>query len=75
MYEYNNILSKQKNKEDFETLKRHFVLVPVDKAENNVAIICKKYYIETLVNKLASRTFKKVDTTSNDFIENAMINL
>ena len=67
-FEYNNVLSKRKNKEDLETLKTHFVL-PVDKAGNNVALICKKYYIETLEKELTSRTFTKVNTTSSDFVK------
>ena len=68
-FEYNNVLSKRKNKEDLETLKTPFVFVPVDKAGNNVALICKKYYIETLEKELTSRTFVKVNTSSSDFIK------
>ena len=37
-----------------DTLKRlvdDFVLVPADKAANNVIIVCKKYYMETLIDK------------------------
>jgi hypothetical protein len=29
------------------TLHDRFVIVPVDKAANNYAVICKKYYIST----------------------------
>ena len=29
-----------------------YVFVPVDKAPNNVIIICKRYYIETLIKEL-----------------------
>ena len=35
-----------------DTLKRlhdDFVLVPADKAANNVIVVCKKYHIETLI--------------------------
>ena len=34
--------------------KKHanYVLVPADKVANNVIIVCKKYYIDTLVKKL-----------------------
>ena len=28
-----------------EALQEKFVLVPIDKASNNVAVICKRYYI------------------------------
>ena len=33
-----------------------FVLVPPDKAANNVRAVCKKYYIETLVKELGINT-------------------
>ena len=67
-FDYNNVLCKRKNQEDLDTLKTQFVFVPVDKAGNNVAMICKKYYIETLEKELTSHTFVKVNITSNDFI-------
>ena len=30
----------------------NYVLVTADKAANNVIVVCKKYYIDTLVNEL-----------------------
>ena len=33
-------------------LLNNYVLVPADKAANNVIIVCKKYYIDTLVKEL-----------------------
>ena len=33
-------------------LHNKYVLVPADKAPNNFIIICKRYYIETLITKL-----------------------
>ena len=44
-YKYSN--SKLKVK-----LHANYVLVPADKAANNVIIVCKKYYIDTLVKEL-----------------------
>ena len=38
-----------------DTLRRlydDFVLVPADKAANNVIVVCKRYYIETLIKEL-----------------------
>ena len=68
-FAYNNVLSKRKNKEDLDALKTNFVLVPVDKAGNNVALICKKYYIETLENELGSQTFTRANISSTDFVK------
>ena len=33
-------------------LQTNYVLVPADKAANNVIIVCKEYYIDTLVKEL-----------------------
>ena len=33
-----------------------FVLAPADKAANNVIIVCKRYYIETLIKELGINT-------------------
>ena len=37
---------------------RQFVLVPADKASNNIIIVCKKYYLDTVL--------KELDTKSGD---------
>ena len=42
-----------------DTLRRlhdDFVLVPEDKAANNVIVVCKKYHIETLIKELGINT-------------------
>ena len=36
----------------------HFVLVPADKAKNNVLIVCKQYYLDVV-----TREFCNVDST------------
>ena len=35
-----------------EQIQTNYVLVPADKTANNVIIVCKKYYIDTLVKEL-----------------------
>ena len=35
---------------------KHFVLCPVDKASKNIAIICKKYYMNTLMHECMNNT-------------------
>ena len=44
-----------------------FVLVPIDKASNNVGVICRKYYVQ-LLNKELGISFKgeETDITGND---------
>ena len=38
------------------------MLVPTDKAANNITIVCKKYYISLIQNELASSNFEQIDT-------------
>ena len=46
------ILSDPDVKDTLRRLHDDFVLVPADKAANNVILVCKKYYIETLIKEL-----------------------
>ena len=52
-----------------------FVVVPIDKASNNVALICKRYYIQTLLNEVgvprnASPTYKLSEEDPDNIIHN-----
>jgi len=42
--------------EYLKELHRKYVLVPIDKASNNVAIICKKYYVEVILKEISVST-------------------
>ena len=46
------VLDQPDVKDTLHKLQTNYVSVPVDKAANNVIIVCKKYYIETLVKEL-----------------------
>ena len=39
-------------KDNLERLKQCFVIVPIDKATNNIAFVCKHFYAKVLVNEL-----------------------
>ena len=43
---------KSASQDTLHKLHANYVLVPADKAANNVIIVCKKYYIDTLVKEL-----------------------
>ena len=47
-----NVLDQPDVKDTLHKLHANYVLVPTDKAANNVMIVCKKYYIDTLVKEL-----------------------
>ena len=46
------VLDQPDVKDTFHKLQTNYVLVFADKAANNVIIVCKKYYIDTLVREL-----------------------
>ena len=46
------VLDQPDVKDSLHKLDANYVLVPADKAANNVIIVCKKYYIDTLVKEL-----------------------
>ena len=46
------VLDQLDVKDTLHKLHTNYVLVPADKAANNVIIVCKKYYIDTLVKEL-----------------------
>ena len=46
------VLDKPDVKDTLDKLRTNYVLVPADKAASNVIIVCKKYYIDTLVKEL-----------------------
>ena len=53
-----NILNDPDVKDTLRRLHDDFVLVPADKATNNVIAVCKKYHIETLIKELGINTTK-----------------
>ena len=50
------ILNDRDVKDTLRRLHDDFVLVPADKAANNVIVVCKKYHIETLIKDLGIST-------------------
>ena len=46
------VLKDEEVLKSLSDLHSKFVVVPIDKASNNVAIICKRYYIQKLLNEV-----------------------
>ncbi len=46
-------------------------MVPADKASNNISIMCKKYYIQTLIDELDvfSNTASKIYTSLDSIVK------
>ena len=58
-----------------ENLKQQFVLVPIDKAANNIAFICKAFYIKRILDEvgvtdLPSNTYKICNKDVQNVIDN-----
>ena len=65
---YKSVFCIDEAKRELDVLHKYFVFCSVDKASKNLAIICKRYYIDTLLKECmdnASR-FQKINTS--DFI-------
>ena len=80
------VLDQPDFKDTLHKLHVNHVLVPADKAANNVIIVCKKYYIDTLVKELGisnvninnpttyipiDDSFKTIVKSHNQFITSA----
>ena len=60
-------------------LQDEYVMVPIDKAANNVAFICKRYYVEVLLQELGlinvhSQTYKVINDVTIPEVINQQIN-
>jgi hypothetical protein len=68
-----------KNTEVVNELRRlheNFVLVPADKASNNIVFVCKNYYYECLLNELGitstsgNPTYTRTNLTKDEILQN-----
>ena len=55
-------------------LQEQYVMWPIDKAANNIAIICKKYYVQVLLKELGllsatSNTYQQVSDTLHNILQ------
>ena len=60
--------------EYLEQLHKSYVLVPIDKAGNNIAIICKRYYVEVILKEIGesgngNSTYIKSSKSVEDVVE------
>ena len=60
--------------EHLEQLHKTYVFVPIDKAGNNIAIICKRYYVEVILKEIGqigdgNSTYEKSSRTVEDVVE------
>ena len=65
---HNVTLSDDMVKNELKLLHDKFVLVPTDKAANNITIVCKKYYISLIQKEIESDTFEKVNLSVDNIV-------
>ncbi len=72
---HHSVLKIQTSRQCLDDLQSKFVLVPIDKAANNIAFVCQRFYAEVLLKELGlaespSSTYAKIDDiTPADVIE------
>ena len=70
-YAFNNVLSKVSVKKALEEVHKDFVVVQVDKASKNVALVCKKFYMHILTNEIEnSDNFQYVSVNEDVLLNN-----
>ena len=68
------VLKDLEVKRYLEELHEKFVLVPIDKAANNIAVICKKHYVAVMVKELGklekrSETYEEIEDRQEEVAE------
>ena len=64
-----HVLKCKKHLESLNSLHSKYVLVPADKAANNVIVVCKKYYLEVVTKEItATTTYDPVTRDKADII-------
>jgi hypothetical protein len=53
---YQSVFDIPEAAECLEEVKKNFVLVPVDKAAKNIAVICKQFYMKVLLEEMESNS-------------------
>ena len=75
-YHYYSVLKDADVKAELSQLHDDFVLTPVDKASNNVAIVCKRYYLDVMSSEIEnSPTFELVSDDSAAFLDDIQTKL
>jgi len=71
--DHHSVFENFSSKRCLEELQHNYIMVPIDKASNNVAFVCKRYYAIIILNELGfyntpSTTYEPVITPLSDLI-------
>ena len=73
---YPSVFKKPEVVNELQRLHDNFVLVPADKASNNIVFVCKNYYYECLLNELGytstsgNPTYTRTNLTRDEILQN-----
>ena len=56
-------------KEELNMLKDKYVILPIDKAGNNIGLMCKKNYYEILENEVKSDMYETIEENKEQILE------
>jgi hypothetical protein len=62
-------LKQEEVKEELVYLQDKYVLLPIDKASNNIGFVCKQYYYEILNKETSSSTYEKQTSSAEEIIQ------
>ena len=65
-------LESKAGEEALGELQRRFVLVSADKSENNVVVVCKRFYVQRIREELAEGTYRKEERKEQEIVEEIM---
>ena len=66
LVKHSSVFNDAKVKEELDNIHQNFVLCPVDKAPKNLAVICKRYYLDTLYKECNSSSERFEKSVVND---------
>ena len=55
-----------------------YALVPIEKADNNIAIICKKYYVTVILKEIrisdaVNKTYEEINKNQEEIIQDNLV--
>ena len=72
LYRKEQVLKQRACLDFLRDFHKHYVLVPADKASNNIIVVCKKYYVEVVLNEFSdvgqSTTYITCDHSPNHIV-------
>lgn len=63
------VLSDKDTLAELKKLQKTFIIVPTDKASNNVSIVCRKYYHDCMIKELSSNVYLPIQQNEETLVK------